>query len=423
MLTPDQVQTYRFKYGISADSELTPKPTNSTGTDLAIGAGKGFARGISSAGAQHAGPVGADMLSKAPELKRVLDKVDEQLTTDNGAQEVGAFVGELAIPVGPVASPIAKASRIPALLKAATSDLGEAAGKVAENLRPSAFQSSSIVQRINRITPTKQNEFKKMTGQSVGEYLVDRNIIGTSDKTVTELATRMEKSMGEVDAALSARPELFKPPVMLSALRELEAKAAATSVTGAASPITARVAELTKKLKGEGLTLSEINEAKRLYERNVKIDYVKQQNPEKIQLANNIDSGLREYVVEKATSLGIANVSELNKETQAAKFLIDEIGRASAGRAANNAISLTDWLLLAEGASDPVALAAFLGKKGISSETFQAWVAKKISSGASKVGAPKATIGEVKPTIADFKQEQAFFSELDTAIQAGRKKK
>ena len=246
MLTPDQVQTYRFKYGISADSELTPKPTNSTGTDLAIGAGKGFARGISSAGAQHAGPVGADMLSKAPELKRVLDKVDEQLTTDNGAQEVGAFVGELAIPVGPVASPIAKASRIPALLKAATSDLGEAAGKVAENLRPSAFQSSSIVQRINRITPTKQNEFKKMTGQSVGEYLVDRNIIGTSDKTVTELATRMEKSMGEVDAALSARPELFKPPVMLSALRELEAKAAATSVTGAASPITARVAELTK---------------------------------------------------------------------------------------------------------------------------------------------------------------------------------
>jgi uncharacterized protein YnzC (UPF0291/DUF896 family) len=423
--SPQEIEQKIIQY---RNGTLTPVEPSIT-KDLAIGAAKEIgstAKFLVEGAASMGGIAPIDPLGVGKAAKdaaaSALDSAgltDENLKADNPTQVVGKGLvigAEVATPLA-----LAKVSRVPSILKAAVEKFSGATSKVT-NPASKLLDPSAVVQRINRITPTKQVEFKNMTGKSVGEYLVDRNIIGTSDETVLQLATRMEQSRGEKLKALATRPEVFKSPVVLQALRSLEQKVAKTSTTGASNPIKERVNALVKKLKGEGLNLSEIEDVKYLYERNVKVDYLKQNLSEKVEAANYIDDGLREFVFDKATELGIKGIPELNKETQAAKFLIDAIGKASEGRAANNAVTLTDWLLLAEGAANPAALAAFLGKKGISSEAFQAWFARKISSGVANIAKPKATVTSPKGGIKEFNEEQEFFSELDGAIRGTKKK-
>ena len=147
------------------------------------------------------------------------------------------------------------------------------------------------------------------------------------------------------------------------------------------------MAKLAEKSKGVGLTTAEINEVKRFYERNVKVGFLKDptKTAEQVQRATNRDSGIREALFEIADRGGFTNLREINKEIQANKFLADKIGGRMEGQAANNLMSLTDWLVATPGlVASPKFLAGFAVKKIFSTETVRAFAAKALA------GFPKA---------------------------------
>jgi hypothetical protein len=253
------------------------------------------------------------------------------------------------------------------------------------------------MQRVARVSKGKQAKFEQRAGESIGSYLVSRNIFGTPDQIVDQLYERMKGSMKNVDKGLAQVPGTYKDPSFLRAARELLERETRVGGVGAKSPDSPRIEELFKKVNNEGLTLTEANELKRLYERNVKLDFLKQINAEGVERANRIDTGMREFIVKTASDNGFDTVTALNKETSLAKQLLDDIGAEYAGSAGNNAIGLTDTIFLAEALGNPVAAIGFGVKKGLGSKAVQSTIAKAISRNAgSKADLPKAQFSEPK---------------------------
>lgn len=263
----------------------------------------------------------------------------------------------------------------------------------------SAVKPENIMQRVARIPKGAQAKFEQTSGESIGKYLNKRDIYGNTEDISKQLFDRFTTSKNVADTELAKLTGTFKPTPLRTALRELLDREKRVSSPGALSPDFKRTRELANKFNKEGLTMSEINEAKRLFEKNVRLDFVKQNLPEGVARATNIDNALREWQFGQAEKLGLKNLPEINKETRLAKQLLDAIGKESAGVSGNNALSLTDYILLAGG--DPTSISSFIGKKVLSSKKLQSAVAKKLYKG-EKVGLPKAKIGNPKPTLSDL---------------------
>jgi len=255
---------------------------------------------------------------------------------------------------------------------------------------------AQIMQRVARVTKGKQAKFKQMAGESVGEYLTKRNIYGNTEQLTTKLYDRFINSRTEADKGFAKLPGLYKPVPVKTMAEELVSHERAVSPVGAPSRDLARSLELQKKLNSEGLTMSEINELKRMYEFNVKTDYFKTAStkPENISRANNLDSAVRDWQSSQAELLGFKNLREVNRETRLAKRLLDDIGIDNAGSAGNNAVTLTDWIMLSGG--DPTAIAATLVKKGMSSQTIRSAIAEYLAQGQETIPEIKANV-EVTP--------------------------
>ncbi len=259
------------------------------------------------------------------------------------------------------------------------------------------IDSASIMQRVARLSKQKQVDFEKTSGESVGKYLVNRGIFGNVDKITEQLYKRYETSRGQVDKSMAQLKGEFKSTAVGNALKQLVDRERRVSSPGALSRDLERVVALEKKHNGAGLNMAEVNEVKRLYERNVKLDYMKENLTDKVAMANNVDSAVRSWQFSKAEALGFKNLKELNKETQAARQLLDDLGAEYAGSAANNAVTLTDWIVLAGG--DPTAVGAFLTKKALSSKTIMSKVAETFAPAPTR-GTPKAQL--TAPTIDDY---------------------
>jgi len=258
-------------------------------------------------------------------------------------------------------------------------------GAIAEKITP---DSAAIMQRVARINPSDQVKFEKMSGGSnVGEYLVNRGIYGDTEKILQQLYDRFSNSKTTADESLATLQGNYKPLPIKTALNELNARESVVSSEGAPSPDLQRIQELTNAYQKNGLTMSDINEVKRLYEKNVKLDYLRQNLPDKVARANNIDTAIREWQFKKADELGLKNLSEINKETQLSRQLLNALGKKEAGMQGNNAITLTDWIMLAGGKWDNIA--GFGIKKLLSSKGIQSKIAQTFG-GEPTVGQPKA---------------------------------
>ncbi len=268
-------------------------------------------------------------------------------------------------------------------------------------------ESKSIMQRVARISKGKQASFEQLAGENIGSYLDKRGIYGNIENISSKLYNRFETSKGVADDALSLIKGNYKSKPVETAIKELLQRETRISSPGALSKDFKRVRELFNKYNKEGLTMPEVNQVKRLYERNVKLDFIKQNLPEKIARANTIDSALRNWQFTQAEKAGFKNLPQINKETQLAKRLLDDLGKEYAGVAGNNAITLTDWIVLSGG--DPTAIGLFLTKKGLSSRTIQSKIAQ-IFSKSEKIGLPKAEFGMPQKDITDFLKSIQDFS-------------
>lgn len=278
-------------------------------------------------------------------------------------------------------------------------DVAKPIVKGAKNVANDVVDPANIMQRVARVNPTQQVKFKDMAGQTVGEYLTDRKIFGSSEEVAQKLVDTFQKSKKMADDSLATLKGQFKPTPIKTAIDELLEKEVSISTKGALSKDLKKVMQWKNKMQKDGLTMSEINDVKRLYERNVKLDFVKQNLPDGVKKANTIDDAIRQWQVGKAEELGLSNLPEINKETQLSRMLADALGKKLAGSEANNAVSLTDWIMLSGG--DPTAIGGYIGKRALSSSKLQSKVAEfSAKNRPTKTVSPKFT--KPKPSMQDF---------------------
>lgn len=274
--------------------------------------------------------------------------------------------------------------------------IGAAAGGVLGGLAPigtkaiKAIKPSSIISRVARISPSAARKFEDRAGKSTGEWLVDRGIYGTPEEITTQLYQRQKTSMNAVDDVFASIGGRHKSDPIKTMLDDLTARDLKVSTPGAPSPEKYALEGMLKKYNEGGLTMSEINNLKRMYERTVRLDYLRANQPEGVARATSVDSAVRNWQFRMAeNTVGATNIKDLNMETALSKQLGDEIWKTYSGHVGNNAVSLTDWVLLS---SDPTgaSIPAFILKKGLGAPGFQANVAKLLG-GKGSVGTPTAT--------------------------------
>ena len=104
--------------------------------------------------------------------------------------------------------------------------------------------------------------------------------------------------------------------------------------------------------------MKETNEVKRFFERNNKFSYGRDMTAgEKTAWATNVDSALRDWQMKLAEENGFTNLKDMNKETQASKFIMDKLAKNENGRLGNNAVTITDWIVAVPAMVEPSLLA------------------------------------------------------------------
>ena len=279
---------------------------------------------------------------------------------------------------------------------AATGAAGGAAAQgagEAVNALDTSGASATLMNKVARINPSDAENFSHMSGGvTPGQYLDQRGIYGSAPSVTSQLYQRFTQAKGAVDDALSQLPGLYKNQAVETALKDVVQQAESTSAEGAPSPYLTQAQALLGKAQSGGLNMSEVNDAKRLYEGTVKLNYIKDQVASGIERANNIDSSIRSWQQDTATKLGFTNIQKLNKETQLAKSLIDALGKKANAQLGNNLVGLTDWIVASHIPADPSSLALLLGKHVFTSGAGQGALAKLLSSGEA-LAAPSADIG------------------------------
>lgn len=267
---------------------------------------------------------------------------------------------------------------------------GEGISAVAK-LKP---KPEAIMNRVARLTPSDARKFEQLAGKSHGQYLKETGNFGSPEQIIENEAKKFVTSVKDVDDTLAKLPGQFKARPIKTALDELVAREKRVSSPGAPSRDLEKAIILQKKHNTTGLTMSEINEAKRLYERNVKLEFNKFISPEGVARSTNVDRALRGWQIDEAKKLGFKNLDVLNKQTQLSKFIVDNLGKQLTGKSGNEAVNLTDWIVLSGG--DPTAVSAFLAKRVFSNKGVQSRIAKALTK--------EAPIGQVKPKLQKLTQ-------------------
>lgn len=242
----------------------------------------------------------------------------------------------------------------------------------------------AIMNKIARVTPKEAQTFKGMTGKDIGQYLSEKGNFNSPTKLIENEAKTFTQTLADKEATLAKLPGEFKSGIIDDVLKELKDKALSTSTKNVKAPYLKQVNEWITKAKSTGLNNAEINNVKKLFEREVKLGYNKLTDATKVKQATYLDDALRTFQDDTASKLGFTNIKELSKQIQASKFIVDKIGNKLVSNNLLNGVSLTDYIILSGG--EPASVGAFLTKKVFSNKAIQARVAKALSSG--KVKAP-----------------------------------
>lgn len=167
----------------------------------------------------------------------------------------------------------------------------------------------------------------------MGDWMVERGITGTAKENIPALLKRFEESKAQADIGLAEIKKTYKTSevpedfqIMMSDMKDF-------FTTTRNKPEIKRLNEYQSKLDNGQLSHTDINTVKRMYERNVKLNYIKDQNSTQVTRANNIDTEVRNWQMDEAGKYGFDNLRQINRETQASRMLADAIGKKLAKKA------------------------------------------------------------------------------------------
>lgn len=232
--------------------------------------------------------------------------------------------------------------------------------------QPATF-ADNLLTNMNRLTKGEQSQFVNMQGETVGQFLNNRWIVAWGDDAVSQLWAKFIESKAKADAWLEAIQWTFTNDKLWLMVDD-----AARFANDTLDPQTSRLMELKAKYAQEWLTMEEINEVKRYFERNNKLAYGRDMTAaEKTVRATNIDNAVREWQLDEAAKNWFTNLREINKETQWFKYILDKLIKNDTGRLWNNAVSLTDWIVASQVPLTPEWIAMLVGKKVANTNWFK----------------------------------------------------
>ena len=265
---------------------------------------------------------------------------------------------------------------------------------IGKGLMKALPSAEHTLQNMNRLTKGEQSAFQKMTGVSQGQWMNERWLIIGWEEAIEKLGDYFLDSKKKVDDAMGTIQGNYKND-MLDLMLEDSVRFAKDTLNEGLE----RVSELQQKAKEIWLTMSEINEVKRFYEQNNKLTYGKDITAgEKSIRATNIDNAVREWQIKTAEENGFDNLREMNKETQASKFLLDKLVKNENGRLGNNYFTLTDYITGVGATVNPSMLTVLVGKKIANSNWFRKGYVKVLNkiNGAETISEKVANIEAIK---------------------------
>lgn len=243
----------------------------------------------------------------------------------------------------------------------------------------------NIMNGVARLTKKEADDFQTRFGESHGKYLSRTGNIENPEKIIQNEYNKFKQTLADKEAALATLEGKFKDSSITNALKELVAKEERIGVPDA-SGSTAKIAQYAREADTNGLSMPQINEVKQLLEKS-KIDYYKQNLPDGVERIKRIDTDIRNWQDMQSKRLGLTNLHELSKQIRMSKFIVDKLGKQLAGKVGNNAIGLTDWIILS--GMDPSAIGGFLTKKALLSTKARTLTAKLFAQKAEKPVKPK----------------------------------
>ena len=265
---------------------------------------------------------------------------------------------------------------------------------IGKGLMKALPSAEHTLQNMNRLTKGEQSAFQKMTGTSQGQWMNERWLIVGWEEAIEKLGDYFLDSKKKVDDAMGTIQGNYKND-MLDLMLEDSVRFAKETLNEGLE----RISELQQKAKEIWLTMSEINEVKRFYEQNNKLTYGKDITAgEKSIRATNIDNAVREWQIKTAEENGFDNLREMNKETQASKFLLDKLVKNENGRLGNNYFTLTDYITGVGATVNPSMLTVLVGKKIANSNWFRKGYVKVLNkiNGAETISEKVANIEAIK---------------------------
>ena len=237
---------------------------------------------------------------------------------------------------------------------------------------------ANISTRANRFTAWDEEKFIKMTWETPWEFATTRGMTAVWEDAVKQSSQFYKASMDKADDALSKIDGSFSTKwqtddILWDLMEWNIAKIKAQPRNPDASRINALYA---KYESGQWLTMSEINEAKRIYARNHKFTWDQRASDSAVN-ATNLQNDLRKWQMKLAEESGLENLAEINKTTQAWKAFADSLEKRLDRSWANNLVSLSDWVALSWG--NPTNLALFAGKKAFEIPWVKQWAIKLFS--------------------------------------------
>ena len=245
--------------------------------------------------------------------------------------------------------------------------------KTIKNSINQSFQKTAeqISTKANRFrawinwNPTQK--FIDITWETPWEFAVRRWLTTVWDDALIEWNNFYRLSLKEADNAFDAIPDKITSwvnkewkDVLTPIINDLDKRLSYVD-----SPDMNKIKEYKAKLDSwEWLTMSEINDTKRVYSKNFKYTFANNVWEDAIR-SSNLQNNLRKWQFEKAKEFWLTNIDEINKNTQAWRMFTDELWKSLKRSSWNNAIWLTDWIALSWW--NPTNIAMFLWKKAVQS--------------------------------------------------------
>lgn len=231
--------------------------------------------------------------------------------------------------------------------------------------------------KANRFRKAAEEEFKSKYWMSTWEFAVKKWMTKTWDDAVFEATKNWKASMKEADDMLEMIDWVYKLPkskgtdYMKLMLDDLE-----TRLIKSAWKEAKKVWLLNKKYTTKWLSMTEINDVKRMYARNFKYPKDKMWST-KFLKSKNIQDWVREWQFKIAKKEWLINLDKINKNTQAWKFYADNLASNMAWKEPNMRFGITDWIALSWW--EPTNIALYLWKKIWESTAWKRWVISKFA--------------------------------------------